>query len=110
MQTEPLHKTGNYTIFALRMTKKAIGYLDFIELPQEVQLEMLHMDGVYVGKRKWNGQTIILQQLYGFYVEVYYKNYRKKIDHIVTSDSTDILQPYIDQVHVKGLNKDDDKK
>jgi hypothetical protein len=87
------------------MTKKAIGYSEFIELPEELQLDLLHVDGVYIGKRKVNGQVVILHQLYGFYVEVYYKKYRKKIDRIVTSDHTDILQPYMDQIHVKGLNK-----
>ena len=92
------------------MTKKAIGYLEFIELPLEMQLEILHMDGVYIGKRKFNGQTLILHQLYGFYVEVYYKKYRKKVDHVLTSNTAEILQPYIDQVEVRGLNKNNKKE
>lgn len=89
------------------MTKKALGYKEFIGLPVELQLEVLHMDGVYVGKRKIGDQTAILHQLYGFYVEVYYKKYRKKIDHLNISDNAEILLPYIDQVEVKGLKKDD---
>jgi hypothetical protein len=87
------------------MTKKAIGLLEFNALPDEIQFDVLHRDGVYVGKRKLAGRTVLLMQLYGFYVEVHYEQYRKKIGHIITSDHTDILQPYIDQVQVKGLNK-----
>lgn len=91
------------------MTKKALSLSEFIDLPQELQFEILHKHGVYVGKRKINKQTIVLFQLHGFYVEVYYKQYRKIIDRIITSDDTDILQPYLGQIHVRdfgdGKNK-----
>lgn len=92
------------------MTKKALSLAEFIELPQELQFEILHKHGVYVGKKKVGKQTIVLFQLHGFYVEVYYKQYRKVIDHIITSDSTEILQPYLDQIHLKGLNGDKENK
>lgn len=87
------------------MTKKAIGSKEFKELSEERQLDILQQDGVYVGKRKLDDQTVVLYQLSGFYVEVFYEHYRKKIQHIITSDSTDILQPYINQVNVRDLNK-----
>jgi hypothetical protein len=90
------------------MTKKALSLTEFMDLPQELQFEMLHKHGVYVGKRKADKQTIVLFQLHGFYVEVYYKQYRKIIDRIVTTDSTNILQPYLDQIHIRDLS--DDKK
>ena len=88
------------------MTKKALSLTEFIDLPQELQFEALHKHGVYVGKRKVDKQTIVLFQLHGFYVEVYYRQYRKIIDHIVTVDSTDILQPYLDQIHIRDLYND----
>ena len=88
------------------MTKKALSLSEFIQLPQQLQFEILHKHGVYVRKRKIDKQTVVLFQLHGFYVEVYYKQYRKIIDHIVTSDSTEILQPYLNQIHLKGLNGD----
>ncbi len=91
------------------MTKKALGLKEFNEVSEEQQLDLLHMHGVYVGKRKIDKRTIVLFQLYGFYVEVFYKNYRKTVDHIITSDGTDILQPYIDQVFVRDLNNRHDK-
>ena len=55
---------------------------------------------------KADKQTIVLFQLHGFYVEVYYKQYRKIIDRIVTTDSTNILQPYLDQIHIRDLSND----
>lgn len=88
------------------MTKKALSLTEFMDLPQELQFEMLHRHGVYVGKRKTDKQTIVLFQLHGFYVEVHYKQYRKIIDHVVTSSGTDILQPYLNQIHVRDLNED----
>lgn len=88
------------------MTKKALSLTEFVDLPQELQFEILHNHGVYVGKRKSEKQTIVLFQLHGFYVEVYYKQYRRIIDHIVTSSSTDILQPYLNQINVRDLNND----
>jgi hypothetical protein len=92
------------------MTKKALSLTEFIDLPQELQFEVLHKHGVYVGKRKADKQTIVLFQLHGFYVEVYYRQYRKVIDRVVTSDSTDILQPYLDQINVRDLNNDNNER
>jgi len=91
------------------MTKKAIGLSEYNELSQDQQFEMVHHDGVYVGKRKVGKQIVVLFQLYGFYVEVYYKHYRKHVDHTITSDSTDILQPYIDQIQVGSIGNNPEK-
>ena len=87
------------------MTKKAIGLAEFIGLSQETQLRLLHSEGVFVGKRKLGKHTVILLQLYGFYVEVFYKRYRRIIDHLVMSNDVEILQPYLDQIEVRDLNK-----
>jgi hypothetical protein len=86
------------------MTKKVLSLTEFKDVPQNVQFEVLHKHGVYVGKRKIDKQTVVLFQLHGFYVEVYYKQYRKVIDRLAICDSTDILLPYLDQVSIKGFN------
>jgi hypothetical protein len=86
------------------MTKKVLSLTEFKDVPQNVQFEVLHKHGVYVGKRKIDKQTVVLFQLHGFYVEVYYKQYRKVIDRLAISDSTDILLPYLDQVSIKGFD------
>lgn len=87
------------------MTKKALSLSEFIKLPEELQFKLLHKHGVYVGKRKLGEQTVVLFQLHGFYVEVFYKEYRKVLDRISASDNPDILQPYLDQINVRDLNK-----
>jgi hypothetical protein len=86
------------------MTKKVLTNTEFMDLPQELQFDVLHKHGVYVGKRKIDKQTVVLFQLHGFYVEVYYKYYRKIIDHLVTSGNMDILQPYLEQINIMDLN------
>jgi hypothetical protein len=90
------------------MTKKAIGLAEYIELTEVEQFEVLHRDGVYVGKRKLGKQTVVLFQLYGFYVEVFYKHYRKHVDRTVATDNADILHPYIDQINIRDLDNDKD--
>jgi hypothetical protein len=89
------------------MTKRVLRLVDFLELTEKEQFDLLHTDGVHVGKRKAEKLTVILFQLYGFYVEVYYKQYRKAVDHIVTSDQPDILTQYLDQIRVRDLGKKD---
>lgn len=90
------------------MTKKAIDFAQFNELPIENQLNLIQADGVHVGKRTINKQVVILYQLYGFYVEVYFKEYRKHIDHIITSAESGIIQPYLDQIHIRDLDNTKD--
>lgn len=87
------------------MTKKAIGLKEYTDLPEEQQFDILHRDGVYVGKRKAGKQTVVLFQLYGFYVEVHYKQYRKQIDHTVATDDAGILHPYLEQITIRDLDK-----
>jgi hypothetical protein len=89
------------------MTKRVTSLHDFNELSLHQQYALLHTDGVYVGKRKESGQTVILFQLYSFYVEVRYKVYRQEIDFLTLSDQMDILEPYIDQIQVRDLNTDE---
>lgn len=85
------------------MTKKVVGLAEYAELTQDQQFDLLHRDGVYVGKRKAGKQTVVLFQLYGFYVEVFYKQYRKHVERTIATDNPDILQPYIDQIDVRDL-------
>lgn len=87
------------------MTKKLPGLQDFLLLSESEKLELLYRDGAHVGKRKVDGNTVILFQLYGFYVEIHYKEYRQVVDKMETSDSTEILQPYLSQIHVRDLKR-----
>lgn len=92
------------------MVKKTLGLVQFKELSLESQLDLLHVHGVYVGKRSVNGQVVLLFQLNHYYVEVYYHQYRKNVDRLVTSDQTDILQPYMDQINVKDISGEENEE
>ena len=87
------------------MTKKALERKEFDEMPPDKQFEVLHRDGVYIGKRKEGEETVVLLQLSSFYVELYYTKYRKEVSRLLTSDDTEILQPYLEQIHVRDLKK-----
>lgn len=77
---------------------------EFEALSEEAKYDLLHKDGVHVGKRNCDGKVLILLQLHDFYVEIHYKNYRREIDRMVVSTDVAMLQPYLDQIHVSGLN------
>jgi len=92
------------------MTRKILQLKDYLHLAEEEQLALLYNDGVYVGKRIVNNKPVIPFQLYSFYVEVHYLEYRKVIDHIKTAASAEILLPYLDQIHVRDLPNTGDKE
>lgn len=89
------------------MTEKGIGMEEFRVLDRPYQLELLRRDGVYVGKLKRRGRTVVLYQLHTFYVEIHYADYRREIEDLQVDDGTGILQPYLDQIRIKGLGDDE---
>ena len=78
---------------------------EFNELDHAVKLNIVQKQGAYVGKRIVEGQTVVLYQLYGFYIEVYYTSYRKIVDSIHTTDNVDALLPYLNQIQVRDLDQ-----
>lgn len=76
---------------------------DFQLLPEQQQIEMLYKEGVYIGKRRESISCIILYQFESFYVEVYYRKYRSQIKYFHCFESTDYLDPYLEQIDVENL-------
>lgn len=74
---------------------------EFKLLTDADQLDLLYSEGVYIGKRKENNQTILLYQLDSFYVEVFYKKYRYFVSEVRCTDSTSCLEPYLEQINVE---------
>ena len=77
--------------------------LKFQSLPQEEQITILYQQGVYIGKKKAAGLTKLLFQFESFYVEITYTFYRQAIYKMRYSDSTAILEPYLEQIDVEYL-------
>lgn len=92
------------------MTKKTLSITEFAGLINDLQIDVLHRHGVYVGKRKVDTQTVVLFQLNNFYVELYYSVYRRRIDKMITSESTEILHPYLDQIKLEGLRMESENE
>jgi len=72
---------------------------EFKLLSEAEQLELLYREGVYIGKRKEKGRTVLLYQVESFYVEVVYKKYRYFVSDIRCTDSTSCLDPYLEQIN-----------
>jgi len=76
---------------------------EFKQLPQKAQIDVLYNQGTYVGKRRAGSMIIVLYQVEDFYVEIYYREYRRHISRINCFLSTCFLDPYLDQMNVELL-------
>jgi hypothetical protein len=77
---------------------------EFDLLPYNEKIELLYRQGVYIGKHK-GSVTRVLYQVDSFYVEIYYKKYRRIIDHLQCFTGTDRLNPYLWQINVEDIIK-----
>jgi hypothetical protein len=76
---------------------------EFCLLNETDQIDLLYNEGVYVGKRKEGKTIIVLYQLNGFYSELCYSKYRQLIAWMRYSESTQILDPYLDKMDIAEL-------
>lgn len=76
---------------------------DFSLLKLTDQLTLLYSDGVYLGKRRSKGMIILLFQFQNVYVEIFYIKYRRVVHHIGFSESTDILDPYLESIPIGNV-------
>jgi hypothetical protein len=77
---------------------------EFDLLPYNKKIELLYQQGVYIGKHK-GSISRVLYQVDSFYVEIYYKKYRRIIDHLQCFTGTDRLNPYLWQINVEDIIK-----
>jgi len=90
----------------LRQTAEGTMFMtmyDFQLLPEQQQVELLYHSGVYIGKRREGISIILLYQLESFYVEVVYRKYRSHVKRLHCFDSTELLDPYLEQIDVENL-------
>ena len=76
---------------------------DFSLLKLTDQLTLLYRDGVYLSKKRSKGMIVLLFQFQNVYVEIFYIKYRRVVHHIGFSDSTDILDPYLDSIPIGNV-------
>jgi hypothetical protein len=76
---------------------------EFCKLTDTEQIDLLYEEGVYIDKRKVGVTTVLLYQLNGFYIEVFYYKYRLSIAWIRCSESIQILDPYLEKMDIAEL-------
>lgn len=67
----------------------------FEALEQNDQMDLLHQEGVYIGKIKSGSGTILLYQYHTVYVEVVYSVHRLHVAEIRCFTDTAVLDRYL---------------
>ncbi|MBA2747117.1 MAG: hypothetical protein H0U44_12895 [Flavisolibacter sp.] len=78
---------------------------DFRLLQQQDQLDLLYQDGVYLSKRKSGKSHVLLFEFHCYYVELYYIKYRQVVSKVFCFESTEYLNPYLEEINVEELIK-----
>jgi hypothetical protein len=68
---------------------------EFERLSANDKIDLLHKEGVYVGKSKIGDAIAVLYQFDGFYVEIFYRKYRNHIERINCFTSTSGIDAYL---------------
>jgi hypothetical protein len=74
---------------------------EFKLLTDNEQLNLLYEQGVYIGKRKIDNETVLLYQLDSFYVELFYIKYRCYVRRLHCFHSTVFLDPYLESIKIE---------
>jgi hypothetical protein len=80
-----------------------MNLFDFQLLPRAEQLDLLYIDGVYIGKQKEEHTIKLLYQLESFYVELTYTRHRRYVTRLYCFSSAAMLDPYLEGMDVEGL-------
>lgn len=72
--------------------------IDLSHLTITDQLELLYTQGIFLSKRKLHNRAVLLYQFRTVYAEIYYLEYRKRVERIVYSHDVGILDPYLEQI------------
>lgn len=75
----------------------------FDTLSKEAQQAELLKNGTFLAERHDGPFRIMLYQLDGFYVEVYFFNLYNKVAFFQTFEDTDALQPYLSSMDVSAM-------
>ena len=67
------------------------------------QIELLWSAGVLIGARQEDFHKVLLYQIDGFYVEVFYQYFQGKMVKIQSFSQTDQLDPYLKSINISSL-------
>ena len=79
---------------------------DFLQLNETEQVELLWYNGEQIGRRKEDDFLILLYQVEGFYVEVYYHRKERMIKKYLSFDCSDNrLNTYLEKIDISPIYK-----
>jgi len=79
---------------------------DFLQLNETEQVELLWYNGEQIGRRKEEDYLILLYQVEGFYVEVFYHRKERMIKKYLSFDCSDSrLDTYLERVDISPIYK-----
>jgi hypothetical protein len=79
---------------------------EFSALEQIAQQELVLDEGIYLSSRLFMDYTVLLFQLYGFYVELFYPKNKDKCVIIKGFEDTHELEPYLKRINIDPLLAD----
>ena len=75
----------------------------FNNLSKQEQQNQLLKEGTFLAEREDGPFRVMLYQLDGFYVEVYFFNLYNKVAFLQSFSDTDVLEPYLQQMDMSSL-------
>lgn len=79
---------------------------EFLQLNETEQVELLWYNGEQIGRRKEDDYLILLYQVEGFYVEVFYHRKERVIKKYLSFDYSDKrLESYLEKIDISPIYK-----
>lgn len=75
----------------------------FRSASREVQEKMVKGEGVFLMERKSLGVSVLLFQLHGFYVEVFYNTSTEMVSFIKSFEDMDGIEAYLSMVDISEV-------
>ena len=76
---------------------------EFRLLSYHAQIDLLYRHGVYIGKKRLGGMTVLLYQLDAFYVKIFYSKYRETVSCITVFTSALHITDYLSHINIESL-------
>lgn len=80
-----------------------MNFFSFLQLDESEQIEVLWYNGEQIGRRREQDFLILLYQVEGFYVEVYYHTKLREIKKYLSFECTDRLEPYFESIDISPV-------
>jgi hypothetical protein len=77
-----------------------MNFFSFLQLDESEQIEVLWYNGEQIGRRREQEYLILLYQVEGFYVEVFYHTKLREIKKYLSFECTDRLEPYFESIDI----------